>query len=250
MAQPDSQLSARSSVFAPLGAGGRSEAVVQRLAEAINLGLISSGERLPVETDLAQQLGVSSATLREALAILREQGLVETRRGRNGGTFALGGPRTPADRLRKRLAALTTTELRDLSDEHFAIAGAAAKFAALRAGQDDVERLVRTADQMANASTFTERSRADSRFHIEIAVASQSERLTRAEVRLQGEVADLLWGALRSPLDRDGVYAEHRAIVAAIAREDDDLAERLAREHAQRNIRRLIEAHMTLAGRK
>ncbi len=249
MTESESQLSARTSVFAPLGAGGRSEAVVQRLTEAINLGLIASGERLPVESELAAQFRVSSATLREALAILREQGLVATRRGRNGGTFTLGTARPPVERLRKRLLALTTTELRDLGDEHFAIAGAAAKLAAMRVGQDDVERLERTADQMAAATTFAGKSRADSRFHIEIAVASQSERLTRAEVRLQGEVAELLWGALGKTLDRMAAHAEHRAIVAAIAGEDEEQAELLARTHAQSNVRRLIEAHMTLAGR-
>lgn len=243
-----SQWSARNSVFAPLGAGGRADAVVQRLTEAINLGLISRGERLPVETELADQFGVSSATLREALAILREQGLVETRRGRKGGTFALGASRPPGERLRKRLAALTMTELRDLGDELFAVSGAAAKLAAARAGEGDIERLENVANQLAKANSFVDKSRADSRFHIEIAVVSQSERLTRAEVRLQGEVAELLWGALTLPLDRDNVHSEHTAIADAIAAEDDDRAEHLARQHARDNVRRLIEAHMTLAG--
>ena len=74
-------------VFAPLDEGGRAGTVARRLAQAITLGLLLDGERLPAETQLASQFGVSPVTLREALAELREAGLVETRRGRRGGSF-------------------------------------------------------------------------------------------------------------------------------------------------------------------
>ncbi|MEU7057513.1 hypothetical protein [Streptomyces sp. NPDC046197] len=78
-------------------------------------------------------------TLRDALAVLRHQGLVGTRRGRGGGTFV----RAPADllgeRLRARLLAHTTEELRDLADHWAALAGAAARLAAERADAPDLE---------------------------------------------------------------------------------------------------------------
>ena len=75
------------SLISPLAAAGRAEEVVQRVSQAIQLGLFVDGEQLPPETEFAAQLGVSAMTLREALATLRQQGLVETRRGRTGGTF-------------------------------------------------------------------------------------------------------------------------------------------------------------------
>ena len=62
-----------------LGSGqtsGRAEQVAQRLGEAIRLGLILDGERLPSEVQLSEQLGIATVTLREALATLREQGLI------------------------------------------------------------------------------------------------------------------------------------------------------------------------------
>ena len=62
------------------------ETTVEQLATAIRLGVFVMGEQLPPERDLAERLGVSRNTLREAIAALRDSGLVTTRRGRGGGT--------------------------------------------------------------------------------------------------------------------------------------------------------------------
>src|SRR5260221_7764127 len=105
------------SLISPLAATGRADEVVQRVSHAIQLGLFVNGEQLPPETEFAAQLGVSAMTLREALATLREQGLVETRRGRTGGTFVRRPLTPPVDVLRARLNAMTTSVLRDLIDE-------------------------------------------------------------------------------------------------------------------------------------
>lgn len=51
------------------------------------LDRFTAGDRLPAEIDLADALGVSRMTLRQALATLEERGRIERRRGRNGGTF-------------------------------------------------------------------------------------------------------------------------------------------------------------------
>lgn len=65
---------ARKAVFAPVDNRARVDAVVSRLGDAIELGLLSDGEQLPGESELAGQLGVSTVTLREALMALRQQG--------------------------------------------------------------------------------------------------------------------------------------------------------------------------------
>lgn len=81
-------LTALGAVLSPLEGGGpKTEAVVQRLSAAISLGVMVDGQQLPSETDLANQLGVSTMTLREALVVLRQQGIVHTKRGRGGGSF-------------------------------------------------------------------------------------------------------------------------------------------------------------------
>src|SRR5215217_2050530 len=59
----------------------RYEQVVRRLSADIAAGRLAPGERLPSERDLARALGVGRASVREALAALANQGLVETRPG-------------------------------------------------------------------------------------------------------------------------------------------------------------------------
>ena len=74
------------------------EACVEQLATAIRLGVYPHGTTLPPERELAERLHVSRATLREAMAALRTAGLVETRRGRGGGTVVTYAPRAPRAR--------------------------------------------------------------------------------------------------------------------------------------------------------
>src|SRR5437868_11479285 len=145
-------------VFAPVDDGsGRVEAVVRRLAEAVALGLIADGDQLPAELDLAASLNVSTVTLRAALAELRDRGLVETRRGRGGGTFVRGPADPSAARLRRRLRDLSTAELRELGDYRGAVAGTAARLAAERASAVDVARLPQVHVGLRAATTVAAR---------------------------------------------------------------------------------------------
>ncbi|MBV9832650.1 MAG: FadR family transcriptional regulator, partial [Marmoricola sp.] len=114
---------ATAAVFAPLEPTSRSGLVVRRLSDAIALGLLPDGSQLPGEMDLASTLGVSTVTLREALAVLRADGLLETRRGRGGGSF-VRLPSGGADALtRRRLRELSVMELRDLGDLYATVSG-------------------------------------------------------------------------------------------------------------------------------
>jgi GntR family transcriptional regulator, transcriptional repressor for pyruvate dehydrogenase complex len=238
---------AREAVFSPLDRAGRVDAVVDRLTRVIDLGLIGDGEQLPPETELAAQLGVSTVTLREGLAVLRQQGLLETRRGRTGGSFVRARPRSIASRVRSRLAAMSTHELRDVGDLHVAIAGATARLAAERARVDQIERIGRLVKELASAEGIGARHRADARFHIEVAAAAQSVRLTKVETELQTEVGDLLWLPL---LDESAYHQtavnQHELIATAIRRRYADAAWSRAEEHARGEIARLIELHLHL----
>jgi GntR family transcriptional repressor for pyruvate dehydrogenase complex len=232
-------------LFAPLDEGGRAETVARRLAGAIRLGLLLDGERLPAESHLASQFGVSPVTLREALATLRRLGLVETRRGRRGGSFIRAPQEPQPARLVRPLRRLSLHELRDMGDHRAAIAGAAASLAAERALPGDVATLREHAGRLGGAVTLTSRRRADARVHIEIAAAAQSPRLTRAEMDLWSEVGDMVW----LPVPDEAVpviSSEHEALIDAIDRHDPQRARHLAEQHVLAETGRLIELRLGL----
>src|SRR3954464_120031 len=80
------------------------ESCVEQLATAIRLGVYPRGTTLPPERELATRLAACPATLRAAMAALREAGLVETTRGRGGGTVVTLKPRTPTGRAAARIS--------------------------------------------------------------------------------------------------------------------------------------------------
>ncbi|MFJ8113989.1 FadR/GntR family transcriptional regulator [Streptomyces sp. NPDC096132] len=237
---------ARRAIFAPVDSGARVEAVVRRLGDAIDLGLLADGEQLPGETELAGRLGVSTVTLREALMALRQQGLVTTRRGRGGGSF-VSQPEVPAeDRLRSRLRGWSTEELRDLGDHWAALSGAAARLAADRTEADDLLQLWRTVDELTQAQDSAARSRVYGRFHVELAAAAQSARLTREQVALQTEVGALLCLVFGDDTYREEVADRHRSVISAVQDGAHESAGALAERCVRESTARLIALRLTL----
>jgi DNA-binding FadR family transcriptional regulator len=233
-------------VFTRVDTRARVETVVRRLGDAIELGLLADGEQLPGEAELAGQLGVSTVTLREALMALRQQGLVTTRRGRGGGSF-VSLPADPGEeRIRQRLAGWSTEELRDLGDHWAAVSGAAARLAARRTEPGDLQPLRRTLEEFTAAEDAAARSRLYGRFHVELAAASQSARLTREQVALQTEVGALLRLVLGDDACHREVAHRHRAVISAVQDGAHDSARELAEECVQGSTARLVALRLTL----
>src|SRR5579859_4778570 len=89
-------------MFSPVPVRNAFEVTIERLAQSIRLGVLVEGDRLPPERELAETFGVSRVTLREAIKALRDAGLVESRRGRGGGTF-VAAPRRERARSRDKI---------------------------------------------------------------------------------------------------------------------------------------------------
>ncbi len=208
--------------------------------------MLRVGERLPPEAELASQFGIAVATLRKALAQLRAQGVVETRRGRNGGTFVVQAPFPSVETLVAALGRIRVVQLRDFADEHGAIAGMAARLAAERVPSAQRTRLAELAFRAREARGVQELSLADNRFHVEIAVLSQSQRLLTAEQRLQAEIGPLLWCKETSQASPQEAFNEHLALIMAIEQGHPAEAQRIAEEHAMHNVRSIIEAKLRL----
>ncbi|MFG3013006.1 FadR/GntR family transcriptional regulator [Streptomyces cinerochromogenes] len=246
MRQHETDGGARKAVFTPVDNRARVDTVVRRIGDAIELGLLADGEQLPGESELAGQLGVSTVTLREALMALRQQGLVTTRRGRGGGSF-VSLPEVPGEgRLRARLRGWSTEELRDLGDHWAALSGAAARLAAQRTEPADLLPLRRTAEELADARDTAARSRLYGRFHVELAAAAQSARLTREQVALQSEVGALLCLVLADDAYREEVAERHRSVISAVQDGAHETAGTLAERCVRESAARLVAVRLTL----
>ena len=224
---------------------GRAEHVAQRLGEAIRVGLLLDGERLPPESQLSEQLGIATVTLREALAALRNEGLIVSRRGRGGGTFVRSPQPDLPDSPPLRLLDFSTHDIRELGDHRAAISGMAAQLAARRALPDEVAHLHQQVERLRAAGTASHRRRADTQFTIEVAAAAQSSRLAREELALRAEVGDLLW-LERSDADHAESVRSRRRLVDAIGQSDAPRARELAESLVAADTRRMLATRLDL----
>ena len=223
---------AKAAVFSPLAGGGRVEQVSQRLMDAILLGVLAPGDRLPSEAELAKRFGVALVTARDGLGVLRNEGLVETRRGREGGSFVLPPRRTANVLLHARIKGLARVEIADYGVYLSALTAACAERAAAVATQDEIARLRswlvegHGVDLVENTLTTPTISggRTMGGFHLELAVISQSARLVREQIRLQSEFGPLLWLAMADVRVRARVFDLGAAIADAIGNHDADVA--------------------------
>ena len=100
--------------------------------------------------------------------------------------------------------------------------------------------------RLREGETPEARATADSRFHIELAIAAQSPRLTNAEIRLQAELGQVLWAPLGPAMDPEQVAAEHLALVHAISSGQADRAREIVLQHVRRNTHHLIDTKLVL----
>lgn len=222
---------------------GRAEDLARRLGDAIRVGLILDGERLPSEARLSAQLGIASVTLREVLRLLRGDGLIATRRGHGGGTIVTA-PADQAASLATRLDRLALLDIRDLGDHRFAVFSAAAELAAGRALPIDIAHLRAHVARLGAGRNAGELRRADSLFTVEMAVAAQSPRLAREDLRLRVEVGDLLWMHPRDE-EIDRAVALRTDLVDAVASRDGAAARSLAAAVIDEDTRRLVSSRLT-----
>ncbi len=205
------------------------EACVERLATSIRLGVHEHGSMLPPERELAERMGVSRATLREAIAALREAGLVVTRRGRGGGTvvdFRPGEPGTSSVLARPRDELLDALDFRRIVEPGAALAAAGKD---LEPGQTAM--LQAALDKVNRASTKALHRQADSQFHLAIAALSGSTMLIDAVTHVQVCLHDMLDSIPVLDRNIDHSRRQHEAIARAILAGDGSKARRTMESH-------------------
>lgn len=214
----------------------RVDEITDRLITAIAIGEYLPGARLPVERELAAALGVGRMTVRAALARLGERGLLETRRGRGGGSYVVDQwPDSSTDAVRRTLS-LRLGELRDRCDAVARLHGAVCRAAAESRTAGDVAVLTSALAEYRTASSGLAAQQADGRLHLAIMDAAHNVVLKQLLVDLEASVSigapAHLWGEPSTMRDMElRSLREHEALVAAIADGRTDDADAQARAH-------------------
>jgi GntR family transcriptional regulator, transcriptional repressor for pyruvate dehydrogenase complex len=154
------------------------EQVMAQIEKQILAGHLSVGDHLPNERDLSAALGVSRPSLRESLRVLEALGVVEIRRGGDGGAVLVGTPGHGFVNMLKLQVALGQFSHHDVLETRLALETWSCREAALRHTDEDLVELGAILDQMdAPDIEVSEFNRLDAAFHVRIA-ESTGNRLT------------------------------------------------------------------------
>lgn len=236
----------------PLVPASRVDEITDRLVTAIAIGEYLPGARLPSERDLAASLKVARMTVRAAIATVVELGLVETKRGRDGGTFVRDVPLASVDAAVHRTLAGRRESLRDTSEAISMIHGAVARAAAENRQEQDVLLLRERLELFRVADSGLASQKADEQLHIAIVNAAHNETLKKVLFDLESQVSIAApahpWGdqvGMREMELRS--LADHVDLVAAICDSRAEDAADIAREHVKIDVE-LLEAALRRAG--
>jgi DNA-binding FadR family transcriptional regulator len=208
------------------------EACVEQLATLIRLGVYPRGSTLPPERELADRLAVSRATLREAMAALRQAGLVQTKRGRGGGTVVTMRAAPPSARAASRRTKVTRADWIDALEFRRIVEPGAAELAGSRQLDDRQRQRLRSArEAVSEAGGPAMHRQADSRFHLTIATLSGSQRIIEAVTAVQSTLHEMLSAipVLEANIAHSDI--QHSRIVQAILGGRADRARKVMQEH-------------------
>jgi len=201
-----------SDALRPLNRPKLYEQVVVRLREHVAASDLDVGDRLPPERELAERLGVSRASVRQAIVVLEVQGLVEVRHG--GGTY-----------LRERVLDSEPVEelvarrrrLPDVLEAREALETKLAELAAQRRTDDDLAEIdAALAEMRAQVESGDLGADGDRRFHAAITAAAHSTMLAEFMRTIADEIAESRQESLRQPNRPSKSLSQHERIAEAI----------------------------------
>lgn len=205
------------------------QGIADRLRTLIRHGDLKVGDRLPSQRHLAERLGVSRPSLREAISSLEGIGLLAVRVG-SGVFVASPDPAPPPWRFAHRCSA------RDLYEARVGLEGFAARLAAAHRDDAGLDRLGTAVAAMAAALSrgdVAAMGEADALFHDHVLGIAANSVLAA----MIGPMRDMIVESQRLPLAAhiriDETLAEHRMILSRIAAGDPDGAERVMRCHIE-----------------
>lgn len=217
------------------------QSVAEQIAELIDEGAFPPGTRLPGERELAERLGVSRVTIREAEIALQAVGRLEIKTG--SGVYV--SETQPASRVTlPKASAFEVTEARLLIESE------AAALAAHHITEEAIARLEELIEQMRSPDNDTA-NEADEAFHLTIAEASNNAAMVhtiKSLWRMREEIPDVkaTYEAV-CVHDAETRTAEHRAVFEALRARDSAAARSAMRDHFHRLITAMLDATEKMA---
>lgn len=225
---------------------GLAHDLVADLSERIRAGMLKPGDRLPPESEIVRERGVSRTVVREAISRLQAAGLVETRHGI--GSFVLAPePLTQASPWVDHNSLHTVRDVIAILELRIALETEAASLAAVRRSEHHLDEMRAALDEF-HAAVASQQSciSADIRFHLTIALATGNphfadfmSHLGAALIpRARVNTARLAGDEYSEYLHR--VNREHEDIYSAIRRQDPESARAAMRTHLSNSRERLV----------
>jgi GntR family transcriptional repressor for pyruvate dehydrogenase complex len=204
--------------------------VADQITFAILSGWYAVGDRLPIIPELSKAMNVSPPVIGEAIRLLSNAGVLEVRRGSQGGTMVVSAdiPAAVTKLSRPRLA----TSLRPIVDARRPVELAIVRLAAVNASEDDLDDL-----EKSNARLLLARGQprpwteAHNAFHYTMGRAAGNEVLAQFQHELLEEIALMLDNFDDRFMDPDRTIREHRDTLAALRTRDADVAADVMHQH-------------------
>jgi GntR family transcriptional regulator, transcriptional repressor for pyruvate dehydrogenase complex len=203
------------------------DAIVEGLRGRILSGSLQPGTSLPPERELADQLAVSRATLREGLSVLSQMGLLSIHRGRAGGAVVTAPAVTTVSASIALLFQTRAVTAGQLCEFRRALEVEIAQLAALRRSHHDLEVIATALDAyVASGRETVAQSLHGRAFHYAVARASGNPLLSETLMSLNDAFAECfhLQHTARAPDPAQLIHDLHWPIFDAIRRQDEPSA--------------------------
>ena len=199
------------------------EEAVDRISFAITVGDLQVGDRIPSERTLAEEMGVSRPTIREAIRVLVEAGVVSVTPGPGGGMHVASDD-VPATMVADNVA-LTVSEVAWVLEARRLFEPRVAQMAGIVGTEPDFRRMRETIDLQRQAVGDRNRTnQLDERFHIRLARATGNPTIVEMMRGLLGQLA-IAWDMdYRQPTDPErGIAAHERTLKAIMSRDPAEI---------------------------
>ncbi|MCT4631589.1 MAG: FadR family transcriptional regulator [Firmicutes bacterium] len=207
--------------------------IITQIKENIKTGQLQKGDRLPSERNMSEQMGVSRATIREALRSLEIMGIIKCVQGE--GNFICDNLDNSLIEPLSMMFMLNQGKLNEINELRRALELEAVKLASERISEESVKIIEDLCETIVSSKDESKRAQADKKFHYEIAKASGNvfimNILSASSSLMENFIKDVRTMMLMEEKNIDIINEHHRGIVEGLKNRDSKLALKYMKAH-------------------